>query len=135
MDERPMKKIRLKYQGSPLESSKVPPLTLKQKGKKLMFEDDLVMQRPDEVSHDTMLAAHGGETLLDRYITDLEWTMQYVDSSKKFVLITSHNKGQGQLAKEQTPFGYGWILRLDYEDPDSDNLVILAECTKGLHKV
>ena len=75
MDEHPVKKIRLKYQCSRLESSKVPPLTLKQKGKKLMFEDDLVMQPSNEVSQDTMLVAHGGETLPDRYITDLEWTM------------------------------------------------------------
>ena len=130
-----MKKIRLKYQGSPLEPPKVPPSILKQKGKKLMFDDDLDVHQSDEVSQDTMLATHGEETLSDRYITDLEWTMQYVDSSKKVVLITARNKGPGQLVKERPPFGYGRILKLDYEEPDSDNLVILIECTKGLRKV
>ena len=38
----------------------------------------------------------------------------------------SRNKGQGQLAKDR-PFGYGRILRLDYEDPDSETLVVLVD--------
>ena len=66
------KKIRLKYQGSPLETFKVPPLTLKQKGNKLLFDDDLILQPSNEVSQGIMLATHGGETLPDRDITNLE---------------------------------------------------------------
>ena len=80
------------------------------------------------------MADHGGETLADRDITEHEWAMQYVDSSKKVVLIMSRNKGQGQLAKDR-PFGYGRILRLDYEDPDSEILVLIIEWSKGVCKM
>ena len=102
---------------------------------KFTFDDYVDVHPSDEVSQDTMFVAHGEETFPDRYINDLQWTMQYIDSSKKVVLITSRNKSQGQVAKERPPFGYDWILRLDYEDPDLDNLVILVEFTKGLCKV
>ena len=60
--------------------------------------------------------------------------MHSVDSNKKVVLLTSRNKGQGQLAKDR-PFNYDWILRLDYEDPDSENLLLLVECSKGVRKM
>ena len=66
MDEHLVKKIRLKYQGSPLETSRVTTLTLKQKGKKLLFEDDLIIQPSDEASQGTMLDTYGGETLPNR---------------------------------------------------------------------
>ena len=65
-----------------------------------------------------MVGESGWETLADKNRTEYEWAMQYVDSNKKVVLLTSQNKGHRQLEKEQ-PFGYGRILRLDYEDLDS----------------
>ena len=74
-----------------------------------------------------MVAAHGGQNLADRDITEYEWAMQYVDSNKKVVLLTARTKGRGQLIKDR-PFSYGRILRLNYEDPDSENLVLLVEC-------
>ena len=60
--------------------------------------------------------------------------MQYVDSNKKVVLLITRNKGRGQLTKDR-PFSYGRILRLDYEDPDFENLVLLVECSKGVRKM
>ena len=60
--------------------------------------------------------------------------MQYVDSNKKVVLLIARNKGSCQLTKDK-PFSYGRILRLDYEDPDSENLVLLVECSKGVRKM
>ena len=74
-DERPVKIIRLKYQSSPIETSKVPPLTLKQKGKKLLFEDEFVRQLSNEVSQEKMVADHGGETLADKDITKHKWAL------------------------------------------------------------
>ena len=133
-DERPVKIIRLKYQNSPLDSDKVPPQTQKHKGRQLVFEDEVVGQPSDEVSQDKIVAAHGGESLADRDITEYEWAMQYVDSNKKFVLITTRNKGIGQLTKNR-PFSYGRILRLDYEDPDLEKTVLLVECSKGVRKM
>ena len=60
--------------------------------------------------------------------------MQYVDSNKKVVLLTTRIKRRGQLTKD-IPFSYGRILRLDYEDPHSENLVLLVECSKGVRKM
>ena len=60
--------------------------------------------------------------------------MQYVDSNKKVVLLTTRDKGRGQLTKDR-PFSYDRILRLDYEDPNSENLVLLVECSKGVPKM
>ena len=128
-----MKIIPIKYQSFPLESSKVPPHTQKHKGRQLVFEDDVVGQPSDEVSQDKLVVAHGGETLADRDISEYG-AMQYVDSNKKVVLLTTRNKGGGQLTKDR-PFSYGRILRLDYEDPDSENLVLLVECSKGVRKI
>ena len=102
--------IRIKYQSSPLESNKVPPQTQKHKGRQLVFEDEVVGQPSDEVSQDKIVAAHGGESLADRDITEYEWAMQYVDSNKKVVLLTTRDKGRGQLTKERT-FSYGRVLR------------------------
>ena len=42
----------------------------------------------------------GGESLADKDISEYEWAMQYVDSNKKVVLLTSHNKGRGKLNKD-----------------------------------
>ena len=39
-----------------------------------------------------------------------------------------------QLTKDK-PFSYGRMLRLDCEDPESENLVLLAECSKGVRKM
>ena len=110
------------------------PQSQKIKGRQLNFEDEVVRQPSDEVSQDKRVAAHGGETLADRDISEYEWAMQYVDSNKKVVLLTARTKGRGQLIKER-PFSYGRILRLDYEDPDSENLVLLVECSKGVRKM
>ena len=72
----------------------------------------------NEVSQKTVMGATRGETLPDQDITDYEWAMQYIDSNKRVVLVTTQNKGHGQLGKER-PFTYGRLLRLDYENPDS----------------
>ena len=60
--------------------------------------------------------------------------MQYVDTKKKVVLYTAKKKGDGQLERDTT-FMYGRILRLDYEDSDSVNLLAMIDYSKGLHKV
>ena len=67
--------------------------------------------------------------MADRDITKHEWAMQYVDSNKKVVLLTARNKGRGQLTKDR-PLSYRRILRLDYEDPDSKNLVLVRTSTE-----
>ena len=67
--------------------------------------------------------------MADRDITKHEWAMPYVDSNKKVVLLTARNKGRGQIMKER-PFSYGHTLRLDYEDPDSKNLVLVRTSTE-----
>ena len=79
-----------------------------------------------------MGGASGGKTLSDKDITEYERSMPYVDSNKvEAVLLTTQNKGCGKLEKEQ-PFGFGRILRLDYEDPSSQNLILLVDCSKGV---
>ena len=72
--------------------------------------------------------------MADRDITEYEWAMQYVDSNKKVVLLTARNKGRGQLTKDRL-FSYGRILRLDYEELDSENVVFLVECSRGVRKM
>ena len=101
-----MRVIRIKYKSSPLESNKVPPHTHKHKGRQLVFEADVMGQSSDEVSQDKIVVAHGGEPLADRDISEYEWATQYVDSNKKVVLLTTRNKGRGQLTKDR-PFNYG----------------------------
>ena len=94
----------------------------------------LLRQSSDEVNQDKIVAAHGGETLANKNISEYEWAMQYVDSNKKVVLLTTRNKGRGKLTKDR-PFTYDWILRLDCEDPASSNLLLLVECSKGVRKM
>ena len=62
-DERPVKIIRIKYQSSPIETSKVTPHMYKQKGRRSVFDDDLVRQPSNEVSKLPMVAGHGGGNL------------------------------------------------------------------------
>ena len=134
LSDRPVKKIKLRIQGSPIEAqTKVTPETMK-RGKKLLFNEETKSQPHSDVSQKKLVAATGGEDLPDRDLTDKEWCMQYVDSKKKVVLYTAKKKGEGQLGKE-TPFMYGRILRFDYEDADSANILVMIECSKGVRKV
>ena len=104
------------------------------KEKKQLFNEEIRAQPSGEVSQKMMVVAIGGEDLPDRDLTDNEWCMQYVDSKKKVVLYTAKKKGDGQLGKH-TAFMYGHILRLDYEDSDSVNLLVMIDCSKGVRKV
>ena len=81
-----------------------------------------------------LVGALGGETLADKDMTAYQWETQHVDLNKKVVLLIAQNKGHEQLEKER-PFGYGCILRLDYGDPDSQNLILLVDCSKGVRKM
>ena len=81
-DERPLKKILIKYQSSPPETTKIHVVTYPNKGKKLMFEDEVVRQPSDEVSQKTSSAAGGSDNHLDRDLTGHEWALQYIDSKK-----------------------------------------------------
>ena len=65
-----MKIIRIKYQSSPVETSKVPPHMHTHKGRQLLFDDDLVRKPSNEVSHEKIVAAHEGDTLGDRDISE-----------------------------------------------------------------
>ena len=102
-------------------------ITHSQKPKKLFSHDDLTRQPSDEVSQKKLVLAEGGETLHDKDMTDYERAMQYINFNKKVVLLIARNKGHDQLAKEH-PFSYERLFRLDYEDPDSNNLIILLGC-------
>ena len=104
------------------------------KEKKQLFNEEIRAQPSGEVSQKMMVQATKGEDLPDRDLTDNEWCMQYVDSKKKVVLYTAKKKGDGQLGKH-TAFMYGHILRLDYEDSDSVNLLVMIDCSKGVRKV
>ena len=104
------------------------------RGKKRLFNAETKSQPSDEVCQKKMLAAPGGEDLLDRDLTDNEWCMQYVDSKKKVMLYTAKKKGDDHLEKD-TPFMYGRILRFDYEDSDSLNILVMIDCSKGVRKV
>ena len=80
MTERPIKKIKLRYQGSPVATQNTNVLNIVKKGKKLLFNDDSKSQPSDEVSQKKKGADKGGEDLPDRDLTEKEWCMQYVDS-------------------------------------------------------
>ena len=58
----------------------------------------------------------------------------YVDSNKKLVLLIARNKVHGQLTKEH-PFFCGRVLRLDYEDLHSLNLILLVDFSQGVRKM
>ena len=109
-------------------------MTYPSKGKKLNFEDEVMRQPSEEGSQKTSSAVGGGDDLLDRDLTGHEWAMQYVDSKKKVVLLVTRVAGRGILAQER-PFAYGKILRLDYEDEDTTNLIVLVNCSKGVRKM
>ena len=129
--DRLVKKIKLKYQGSPVENPKQLVAHNVKKGKRLLFHEDNREQPFDEISQKKMVATTGGEDLPDRDLTDNEWCMQYIDSKKKVVLYTAKKKGDGQLDKEK-PFMYGRILRPHYEDhDDSLNLIVMVDFLEG----
>ena len=133
-DSRAVKKIKLKLQGSPLEPKQRDVLTHSQKTKKILFNEEPVDQISDEASQPRGLAAAGGEDLDDKDYTGSEWALQYVSSSKKLVLIVARSAGPGKLAQGRT-FSYGRVLRVDYEDPDSMNMILLVDCSKGVRKI
>ena len=99
-----------------------------------MFEDEIVREPFDEVSQKTSVSTRGGEDQLDRDLTEHEWALQYVNSKKKVVLLVTPLAGRGMLAQDRS-FSHGKILRLDYEDPKSINLIVLVNCSKGVHKM
>ena len=133
MSERPVKKIKLRFQGSPMPNPKQnEPLNTK-KGKKLLFNEESNSQSVD-MSSQKELATGGTEDLPDRDLTEKEWCMQYMSQKKKVVLYTARKKGNDQLDKE-TPFMYGRILRFDYEDEDSTNILVMIDCARGVRKV
>ena len=134
MSERPVKKIWLRYQSPPVASEKQHVFTKTKKGKKLLFSDDIIEHPSDKVSKKKGVAAMGGDNLLAKDITDHEWALQYVNSNKKVVLLIARAQGEGQLVSD-CPFSYGRVLRLDYEDPNSLNLILLVECSKGVRKM
>ena len=79
-----------------------------------MFDIQVVRQPSDEVSQDKKVAAHGGESLADRDITEYEWAMHYVESNKKVVLLTTRIKGRGQLTithRLVTATSYDWTMK------------------------
>ena len=84
-----------------------------------MFEDEVVRQLSDEVSQKTSSVA-GGSDQLDRDLTGHKWALQYIDSKKILFLLVMRLEDRGMLAQDR-PFCYGTILRLDYEDADSNN--------------
>ena len=104
------------------------------KGKKLLFNEEPNTQSSNDVSQKKILGASGVENLLDRDLTEKKWCMEYVDVKKKFVLYAAKKKGDGQLHKE-TAFTYARILRFDYEDEDSTNIVVMIDCSRGVSKV
>ena len=99
-----------------------------------MFNEEPVGQISDEASQPRGLATVGGEALEDKDYTGSEWALQYVSSSKKLVLIVARSAGPGKLAQGHT-FSYGRVLRVDYEDPDSMNMILLVDCSKGVRKI
>ena len=68
--DRLVKKIKLKYQGSPVENLKQPVPHNVNKGKRLLFHKDNGEQLFDEVSQKKMVATTRGEELLDRDLMD-----------------------------------------------------------------
>ena len=108
-DSHAVKKIKLKVQGSPLEPKQRDTSTHSQKTKKILFNEEPVGQISDEASQPRGLAAQGGEDLEDKDFTGNEWALQYVDSSKKLILIVARIVGTGKLAQGCT-FSYGRVL-------------------------
>ena len=94
------------------------------KRKKQLFNEENTGQPSDEVSQKKMAVETWGEDLPEHDLTDKERCMQYVDSKKKVVLYTAKKKSDSQLEK-YTTFIYGRILRLDYEDSDSLNILVM----------
>ena len=74
-DQRPLKETQIKYQSSPPETTKIPVVTYPNKGKKLMFEDEVVRHSSDEVSQKTSSAARGSDDQLDRDLSRHEWAL------------------------------------------------------------
>ena len=88
-------KIKLRYQGSLVETQKqIVPQDMR-KGKKLLFNEETKSQPSDKVGQKKLLGASGGEDLPDRDLTEKEWCMQYVDLKKKVVLYMAKKKGNG----------------------------------------
>ena len=132
--ERVVKKFKIKFGNSPSDKTTRKEGAPSKKSTRLVFEDEMTETPSDEASPKTLLGATGGETLLDRDITDYEWGMLYLNSNKIVVLVTARNKGHGQLPKARL-FSYGRLFRLDKEDSDSSTLILLVDCSKRIWKM
>jgi hypothetical protein len=49
-------------------------------------------------------------------------------------LIVACSLGIRKLTQGRT-FSYGRLLQVDYEDPDSMNMILLVDCSKGVRKI
>ena len=75
LSDRPVKKIKLKYQGSPVENPKQLVAHNVKKGKRLFFHEDNREQLSDEDSQKKMATTIGGEDLPDYDLTANGWCM------------------------------------------------------------
>ena len=71
ISDRPVKKSNLRYRGSPVGNQKQIVQDVK-KGKQQLFHEEIRAQPSDEVCQKMMVAATGGQNLLDRDLTDKE---------------------------------------------------------------
>jgi hypothetical protein len=91
--------------------------------KRVLFDESSQPVRPSQrqVEH----ASNGTKDM-----TPFEWSLRYQEQASRLILLLGKVTGDGVI-KSGHVFSYGKVLRVDYEDDTSPNLMMKVETSKG----
>ena len=72
----------------------------------------------------------GSTSAVVKDMQSFEWAIKYKEDYKRTILYIGKTSGTGVISHGQV-FSYGKILRVDYEDEESDALKVAVETSKG----
>ena len=99
--------------------------------KRALFEGPVPTTRqPTGSSQKTSGLALAGSSKQEKDMRDFEWTLHYDESGRKLLLVLGKAPGQGVISAGRL-ITYGKVRRVDYEDQDSNSLLIHVETSKG----
>jgi hypothetical protein len=119
-----VKRVKLTFKGSPIgQQSKQMPMATSESSKRVLFEESSQTLRPSQRTIEQI--SHGQKDM-----TQFEWSLSYQETTSRLILILGKVMGDGDI-KSGHVFSYGRVLRVDYKDDNSPNLIMKLETSKS----
>jgi hypothetical protein len=123
------KRVKLKFKGSSIgQQSKQMHMATCDSSKRVSFEELSQTLKPSQ--RPIKLVSHGLKDM-----TQFEWSLCYQEQVSRLILILGKVTGDGVIKSDLHVFSYGRVLRLDYEDDNSLNLIMKLETSKGKRNI